>query len=141
MGRHGRTSVSSPAALAEETNDRIAKEKGAALWHWVTADPYGNFIIKDIKVTEYNHISTQSHILYIRIYHMHVYTHIYIYIDVNYSTIYSTVRYIFPCSQPWNHQDPGAAVDVAAAAAGACHDVGDAEGEVPRNWIEDRQFA
>ena len=70
---------------------------------------------------------------------MHVY--IYIYICVYYTTIYSTIRCIFPRSQPWNHQDPGAAVDVAAAAAGACHDAGDAEGEVPRNWIEDRQFA
>ena len=63
VGRHGGTSVSYPAALAQATNDRIAKEKGAALWHWVTAGPYGNFIIKDIKVTEYNHISTQSQVI------------------------------------------------------------------------------
>jgi hypothetical protein len=43
-----------------EQQTTVAKEKGAALWHWVTADPYGNFIIKDIRVAEYNHISTQS---------------------------------------------------------------------------------
>ena len=42
VGRHGGTSVSYPGALAQATNDRIAKEKGAALWHWVTADPYEN---------------------------------------------------------------------------------------------------
>ena len=140
MGRHGRTSASSPAALAQATNDRIAKEKGAALWHGVTADPYGNCSIKDIK-SRSTTISvpnlTYYIYIYIRIYDMHVY----IYICVYYTTIYSTIRCIFPRSQPWNHQDPGAAVDVAAAAAGACHDAGDAEGEVPRNWIEDRQFA
>ena len=62
VGRHGRASVSYPDALAQATNDRIAKEKGAALWHWVTADLYGNFIIKDIRVAEYNHISTQSQV-------------------------------------------------------------------------------
>ena len=63
VGRHGGTSVSYPGALAQATNDRIAKEKGAALWHWVTADPYGNFIIKDIRVAECNHISTQSQVI------------------------------------------------------------------------------
>ena len=63
VGRLGRTSVSHPSALAQATNDRIAKEKGAALWHWVTADPYGDFIIKDIRVAECNHISTQSQVI------------------------------------------------------------------------------
>ena len=46
-----------------EQQTTVAKEKGAALWHWVTADPYGNFIIKDIRVAEYNHISTQSQVI------------------------------------------------------------------------------
>ena len=32
-------------------------------------------------------------------------------------------------------------MDVAAAAAGSCHDAGDAEGEVPRKGVEDRQSA
>jgi hypothetical protein len=138
MGRHGRTSVSSPAALAQATNDRIAKEKGAALWHGVTADPYGNCSIKDIK-SRSTTISVPNLIYYIFVYTICMYTYIYIYIFmcILYYYIYSTIRCIFPRGQPWNHQDPGAAVDVAAAAAGACHDAGDAEGEVPRNWIED----
>ena len=42
VGWHGGTSVSYPPALAQATNDRIAKEKGAALWHWVTADHQGH---------------------------------------------------------------------------------------------------
>ncbi|CAL1132557.1 unnamed protein product, partial [Cladocopium goreaui] len=41
--------IKSERQMTAQTAHLDQEEKGAALWHWVTADPYGNFIIKDIR--------------------------------------------------------------------------------------------